>query len=38
MSLKKWHRQAVKIGAFRRQFGDENGDENGEDLVKENAA
>lgn len=42
MSLKKWHRQAVKIGALRCKFGeengDENGDENGEDSVKESAA
>ncbi len=38
MSLKKWHRQAVKIGAFRCQFGDENGEENDEDSVKESAA
>ena len=38
MSLKKWHRQAVKIGAFRCKLGEENGDEKVEDLVKENAA
>lgn len=38
MSLKKWHRQAVKIGAFRCKFGEENGDENGEDSVKESVA
>ena len=38
MSLKKWHRQAVKIDAFRCKFSEENGDEKSEDSVKENAA
>lgn len=38
MSLKKCHRQAVKIGVFRCKFGEENGDEKSEDSVKENAA
>ncbi len=38
MSLKKWHRQAVKIGAFRCKLGEENGEEKGEDSVKESAA